>query len=330
MKNLQGYKAIINDPASQRALRELYENNISLTDEVKNREFMAAFVDLDLSISQRSIGSFESICSTALDNITLQDVAAMTSRIHQEVEAVDDMTIYQPPVFTTDESATSGIYLYKGKNIEVMLFVLDKFNLKAHKQRRTKKGITIQANDLVIQCLSGSGSVSKYTLHEKFSDEHGAPEQFSGVIDTRTYSSGTIMSVRKGQDGITFATCDLPSVFISITETKHTMLVKPQYDIATSRLVGSVHADGLSSRIQMASVMLRMLNVKGTCDLLKPLLESENLYVRWQVAREIFLNDAEKAKTVFEQLTNDTSAQIREASIRCLNEFYGEKYAVNS
>jgi len=63
---------------------------------------------------------------------------------------------------------------------------------------------------------------------------------------------------------------------------------------------------------------------------LKPILNNNNLYIRWQIAREIYLLEPKSAKLIFLKLIDDPSAQIREAAVNCLSEFYGEEYATIS
>lgn len=325
MKNLANYKEFIFNAENQQELRNYYKQNTRIQQEIEREKYFRSLIKLNelLSIKSESL-DFTDECAKAFKEISQSDLLKLQERLKKEIKAIKDMAIYQPPIFTTTETASSGIYIYQEENIDVMLFVLDKFNLIKHKSSKGEKGITIQSNDLEILCVSGSGKFKKYSLKEHFNDGDGPPLLFDGDVEEGEYSEGTVISIRKGRDGVTFSECKQASSFISITNKSHPMLVKPQYSVDSLKIIGTVHSEPLASRLQMASITMRMLGVENTIGMLVYLLKHDNLYVRWHIAREIFLTDAALAKPIFKNLMEDPSSQLKEAAEKCLKEFYGE------
>lgn len=316
MKNLYKYRDLISDPNNMEVLISFLNEYSHFSDEVRASTLLPSLRELDKEIKKTN-KNFKDIYINYVEKIKKRELHKLVSRINFEISALTKIEAFSPPLRSNHDGTTTGFMLFNGDEIEVIIFSLDKFNLKAHKLKKGVKGISIHPTDSVILCLKGSGKYKKYSLNEKFNDEVGAPEKFEGKV----------IEINKGKDGLTFSNCNTSSLFMSITHKKKTMLVKPQYCVKTNEILGVVHADNNTSRIQVASIMLRMLKVKNTTKILGTLLDSENLYIRWQAAREIFLINKEEAEEIFKEFLNDPSPQIRGAATKCLSEFYGDDYA---
>lgn len=326
MKNLYKYRDLISDPNNREVLISFLNEYSHFSDEVRASTLLPSLRDLDKEIKKTN-KNFRYIYTHYIEKIKKNELHKLVSRINIEISSLTKIEAFSPPLRSNHDGTTTGFMLFNGDEIEVIIFSLDKFNLKAHKLKKGVKGISIHPTDSVILCLKGSGKYKKYTLNEKFNDEVGAPEKFEGKVIEREYKTGEVIEINKGKDGLTFSNCNTSSLFMSITNKKKTMLVKPQYCVKTNEILGVVHADNNTSRIQVASIILRMLKFKNTTKILPPLLDSENLYIRWQAAREIFLINKEEAEEIFKEFLNDPSPQIRDAATKCLSEFYGDDYA---
>lgn len=329
MKSLTEYLSYSECDQAQQKLRRYYESNTRIQEEIEKGIILPGIVDID-SHRFLSDSDFFTAVSEYFENLSTVETNKLRERLEKELNAVNDMAIYQPPLVTTTESVSSGIYLYKGKKIDLMIFSIDKFKLKKAKQENGIKGITIQANDIGFLCLKGSGEITTYSLNQKFTDNDGVPDNLTGRCKIDNYKSGTIFFLKRGLHGLTFSKCSKSSTFIAITRKDIHMLTKPQYSVDTFELLGSVHAESLASRIQMASVTLRMLGKNDFIPIMEPFLAHKNLFIRWQAAREIFLTDPKSAFEIFQKLTKDESKVIREAAQICLKEYYGEKNAISN
>jgi|ETNvirnome_2_130_1030620.scaffolds.fasta_scaffold02414_3 hypothetical protein len=330
VKNLNKYKQVIYNESNQKKLSAYYENSCPLSGEIKQGSFLNALVELDNNYEEVGATCFHTLCKDATNLINSTELDKLKSRLDVELKSITSNPAFSSSIRASDEGAINGFILHRGKNIEVMIFTVDKFNLQLYKATKGVKGFTIHPADTVMFCLDGLGEYQKFSLCSQFDDDLGPPPFYDGNTKIGSYEPKKVINIYKGRDGFTFKSCEKPSYFLSITSLKHNMLVKPQYSVDDNRLLGVTHADNNASRIQMASFLLRMLKVDEAVDVLKPILNNNNLYIRWQIAREIYLLEPKSAKLIFLKLIDDPSAQIREAAVNCLSEFYGEEYATIS
>lgn len=98
------------------------------------------------------------------------------------------------------------------------------------------------------------------------------------------------------------------------------------YDSRTLRYIGAVSTDEASSRTQMMTTLLRLMDRADALPVMEQALRSEHFYTRWHVMREMLALDAERALPSLRRIADsDPHAEVRFAATQALSLFFEDE-----
>jgi hypothetical protein len=234
---------------------------------------------------------------------------------------------FGPPFFTVSSDIHSGLLLFEHPDLSIAIGVTSPDALAAKKSgKRGPTSIGFTGYLTRFQFLKAGGATLSFWEAPRIEGSFRSEE--SGrcrLVERRMIDDGEtfVMDGRFQSFVIEHATSDIVNIQAVVRTGASPLAV--QYDSRTLEYAGASSTDEASSRTQMMTTLLRLMERDDAAEVVARQLESPHFYTRWHVMRELLAMDAEIALPKLREMAGgDPHPEVRAAAKQTLDALFGE------
>lgn len=235
-----------------------------------------------------------------------------------ELESIAANSLYAPPLHVISEGSFKGLTLYSGPEALVAVTTVDRADFIHSKvgSGTTQRSVTFSGLDGYIRFIKSGG----LTITRWHSPLVGANTELGAHLtchkgETTKVRDGDEIRMAGGTETIIFDSCDTSFTMLQISRRKPRAPVVPEYEVSTQRLIACSAADQKSSRLQMLSSLVRLLDGPASPALHDRLSRHEDHFVRWHTMREWLSSKPADARLRLEEMAaDDPNPQVRQVA----------------
>lgn len=238
-----------------------------------------------------------------------------------EIAYSQQCEIHRPAAATIDNDVMQGLQVIDREHFAVTVIVTNPTAAAYKKQRNRDVATSIMMSpyDMVVRFLTDGGRISVYSC-DAIDDSNPASRELScqktAEMEVR---AGDTLVLRAGRDSFAFDSVDRAVCFAQAYCKSSHACVMPEFDTASRKLIGVSAGHDKSSRIQLMSSLVRIFGHAEGFSALEPFTAHSDYFVRWYVARELVVIDAQRALPIIERLAAcDPHPQVRGAALLTL------------
>lgn len=284
--------------------------------------------DLQDELDSMPVKSAATVCAAAERFLSRR--GEIEAILHEMIALSAADPFFQPPVVAIVNDVHNAILLFDQPDLSIALGVTGADAVAAKKTGAIgPASISFTGYGSLIHFVKAGGATLSFW---------GAPE--IGLDFHREISGKCVLTGRRRiEDGETlffdgrsetfvFEHVEGDAVFLQATIRAEAGPLVVEYDSATLDYVGASGTDEATSRLQMMSTLLRIMDRQDAVPLLRQTLDSPHFYARWHIMRELLAMDAEAALPDLRAMAaGDPHPDVRAAAAQTLETFFGEEVA---
>jgi HEAT repeats len=260
----------------------------------------------------------------------IQDDAAIRACIDEMVDAAAQDPYFQPGVRTASTVVHTGLLLFDGPLLTVMLAVMVPEWLAAKRlDRQGRASISFGGQKSVFRFIRAGGAVlSFWEAPDIAADFSGDPTLRCRLVERRQILDGETVTIDGTRQSFVIEHASSNLVYLQALTPMESSPVMAEFDSETLSFVGASSTDDAGSRIDMMLSLLRVLDRTDAVPLFAEMLESKHFYARWHAMREFLALDAEAALPHLRRMaTADPHDEVRTAAAHTLAALFNAQTA---
>jgi hypothetical protein len=254
---------------------------------------------------------------------------------HEELEILVDEMIaasaadpfFTPPFLSVSSDIHTGLLLFEHPSLSIAMGVTGVDALAAKKSgKRGPTSIGFTGYLTLFQFLKAGGATLSFW--EAPQVEAGFVREGSGrcrLVGRRKVEDGEsfVMDGRLESFVIDHAASDV--LYLQAIVRVDAAPLSVEYDSGSFEFVGASSTDEGSSRIQMMTTLLRLMERTDAAPVIAEALASPHFYTRWHIMRELLALDAELALPHLRAMAEaDPHPEVRATAKQTLDAFFGD------
>lgn len=251
------------------------------------------------------------------------------SELLHELQDISENSLYAPPFHAISEGSFKGMTLYNGTDALVAVTTVEPDDF-LHGKRGSGHGersVAFAGIDGYIRFIKAGG----LKITRWYSPLIDSTTELGGHItctkgETITINDGDEIRMAGGRETVVFESCDSSFTMLQISTRETRSPVVPEYEVSSQRLIACSAADQKSSRLQMLSSLVRILNGPASPALQDRLTRHKDHFVRWHTMREWVCKNTEEARPRLEEMAaSDPNPQVRAAAATTLTMLFTQE-----
>ncbi len=236
----------------------------------------------------------------------------------RELHDISQNSLYAPPFHAIHEGAFQGMTIYSGPEALVAITTVEPINF-LHGKRGSKgrdRSVAFSGPDGYIRFIKSGGlKITRWYAPLISSDTELGSHLTCRKGETIAVKDGDWVRMAGGEETIIFDSCERSFTMLQISLRDGRSPVVPEYEVSSRRLVACSASDQKSSRLQMLSSLVRLLDGPASPELQDRLTRHRDHFVRWHTMREWLSKNAEEARPRLEEMAvSDPNPQVRQTA----------------
>lgn len=258
----------------------------------------------------------------------LEDEAAIVECVDQVVGAALQDPFFQPGLRAASTALHSGLLLYDGPLLTIMLAVMTPDALAAKRVfNQGPSSISFGGQKCVFRFLQAGGAVlSFWEAPDARAEFAGDPALRCRLVERRRIEDGETLVLDGARESFVIEHASSNLVYLQALTPLESAPVMREFDSATLAFAGASSTDDAGSRIGMMLSLLRVMDRTDAVPLFVEMLDSPHFYGRWHTMREFLALDAEAALPHLRKMAEaDPHPEVRAAAAHTLRTLFPEQ-----
>ncbi|MEO0870420.1 MAG: hypothetical protein AAFY19_00465 [Pseudomonadota bacterium] len=243
----------------------------------------------------------------------------IVEEVLRELHDISQNSLYAPPFHAIYEGAFKGMTLYSGPDALVAITTVEA-NDFLYSKRGNKGGdrsVAFSGLDGYIRFIKAGGlKITRWQSPLITSETELGAHLTCTKGESIAVRDGDCVRMAGGKETIIFDSCEESFTMLQISLRESRSPVVPEYEVSSRRLVACSAADQKSSRLQMLSSLVRLLDGSASAELQDRLTRHADHFVRWHTMREWLSKNAGEARPRLEEMAaSDPNPQVRQAAV---------------
>ncbi|GAB5349556.1 HEAT repeat domain-containing protein [Alteriqipengyuania sp. 357] len=236
----------------------------------------------------------------------------------RELHDISQNHLYAPPFHAINEGAFKGMTLYSGPDALVAISAVEPTDFLYSKRgsKGSDRSVAFSGNDGYIRFIKAGGlKITHWQSPLITSETELGAHLTCSKGETIAVKDGDCVRMTGGTETIVFESCEKSFTMLQISLRNSRSPVVPEYEVSSRRLVACSASDQKSSRLQMLSSLVRLLDGPASAELQDRLTRHPDHFVRWHAMREWLSKNADEARPRLEEMAaSDLNPQVRQAA----------------
>ena len=228
---------------------------------------------------------------------------------------------FLPPIPPVKHGVYSGWLLLQHPALAITLTFCDSYELAERKIRaHGERSLTFSGKLTIFNFIKSGEACASFWAATAFTDSLELDRAKCWKKGTRTLQDGEVFLIDGRSESFVIDRAAGSMVILQADIALEAAPLQVAYSATTNAYTGSIAVDGLSSRIQMLSTLLRTMEREDAIETLREYLHHKDFFVRWHVMRELIaLNAVAALPDLARMAESDPRQEIRSAAARMLS-----------
>jgi len=260
----------------------------------------------------------------------LEDDSGIRECVDEMIGAASRNPYFQPTLRTASTALHSGLLLYDGPRLTIMLAVMGPDAIAAKRVfRQGGASISFGGQKSLFRFLKAGGAVlSFWEAPDIGADFAGDATLRCRLTERRPIADGETLAIDGARQSFVIEHASSPLVYLQALTPLDAAPVMSEFDSITHAFAGASSTDDAGSRIGMMLSLLRVMDRKDAVPLFVGMLAAPHFYARWHAMREFLALDAQEALPHLRKMAEaDPHQEVRAAASQTLRAFFPEQTA---